>query len=232
METTLHRFCLAALTGAALMTGIPASAAPAWEVISHIDAITDAEVRRARIRNDEGHTFTISRLQSGDAQAIFRLSNRTLDQLSSERLPVLRVDKNAPVELSALRAARLASWEPKWVYFVIGQSGRPITQSILASLMSGEQVLIRYFLFTGGYKDTVFHLNGARAAIADALGMPNPDGPLPPSADAQRRQHEAQAACENELGVAKDDCYSKVADCTNWYEGNPNAFRQCVAAPR
>ncbi len=215
----------------AFTAALSAASASAWEVLSHVDAITDAEVRRARVENAEGHTLTVFRQPSGDVEAIFRLSGRTPDQLSSRQLPIARVDKHQPIDITALRGKGLAAWEPKWVHFVIGRRESPDKASILRTMMDGQRIVVRYFLFTGGYRDTVFSLQGAREAIASAIGAAT-DGSLPLSADAQRRQREAEELCQRETGDALAACFQKVANCANWYESNQHAFRQCVAAPQ
>lgn len=200
-------------------------AASEWKVMSRVDALTDAENKSAHVFNADGHAFAVFRLPSGRVVGVFKISDRSRDVLSHDLLPVFRVDKNDAVNTRL----RNASWEPKWVQFDIAGSN-PSDRAVLASLMNGKQILFRYYRFTGGAQDTVFSLNGARAAIADALGMTDPDGPLPAALDAKARQEKAEGLCAALPEAARSTCQSKVSDCTNWYGNNPTAFRQCVEA--
>src|SRR5690606_32981434 len=91
---------------------------------------------------------------------------------------VYRVDKHAAVELHESRnlrslGIRVYEWEPKWVNFRIwhGRLDEGLSTG-LVQIMTGQQLVVRYFLGTGGYKDTEFSLTGSSQAISGALGIP------------------------------------------------------------
>ncbi len=57
---------------------------------------------------------------------------------------------------------RLIAIEPKWVNFAFGAPA-------WEQLMGGDGVIFRFWLFTGGYKETSFTLGGAARAIAAVI---------------------------------------------------------------
>jgi phosphoribosylformylglycinamidine (FGAM) synthase-like amidotransferase family enzyme len=63
-------------------------------------------------------------------------------------------------------------WEPKWVNFLIwhGNENESIAKD-LVHLMKGKRVVFRYYLSTGGHKDTSFTLKGSVSAITSAIGI-------------------------------------------------------------
>lgn len=172
----------AALTVVALTTlAADPSQAGAWRVEQERDSMTDAVLRSAVVSSPEGHVLRVWRATTGDVWATFRLSDRSLDVLGGE-LPMYRVDRNEAKELaftlklenllaSLGQPKHLLSKEPKWVQWQMldGGGGNEIPRTTnLGELMIGSKVIFRYYLFTGGFKETTFSLDGAQAAIADA----------------------------------------------------------------
>lgn len=155
-----------------------------WKVETHLDAMSDETRKKAIIKNERGHTFSVYRIGvDGPAWGNFALSDESLDIIDGSKPPMYRVDKNPPhdladdVKLQEL-LARLGggriyySWEPRWVNFHMwhGKSEEGLAPDLL-ELMDGNTVLFRYHLATGGYKDTSFTLQGASPAISEAIGI-------------------------------------------------------------
>lgn len=150
-----------------------------WNVETKTDSMTDEKRRTAKILNSAGHSLSIYRHSSGAVWVNFSLSNRSLEQLSPDKPPSFRVDKNEPHDIADDKriqemdvGLQAYAWEPKWINFLIWHGkeseGRSTT---LDQLMLGKSILFRYYLFTGGYKETTFNLDGAGPAIARALGI-------------------------------------------------------------
>lgn len=155
-----------------------------WEVETRTDSMTDDEITTASVQNESGHTLSVyirDTIAFGETKsavwAAFRLSKTSADLIGSENLPVYRVDKKDPHDLQNNKTITETSdgamttylWEPKWVQWQIyhGQN-EVVSDGSLYELMSGGSVVFRYYLPTGGYKETSFTLEGSRDAIQRA----------------------------------------------------------------
>jgi hypothetical protein len=155
-------------------------AAADWKVDKRVDAMTDDIKKKAIVANESGHTFSIYRIfQGGPVWGNFALSEGMFDQVDWRKPPIYRVDKNEPENLARMKEMQdmglgihAYEWKPKWVDFLIwhGKEGEGIAKN-LVQLMEGKTVIFRYFLSTGGSKDTSFSLIGAAPAISEAIGM-------------------------------------------------------------
>lgn len=166
-----------------LVSSLAATAVAQWRVKTTVDAMTDRTRKEAIATNPQGNSFAIYRLPDGQVLGLFALNQASPDILS-ERPPMYRVDKNDPKELRDVMKYKMMVEEmlhekspvvydqkPKWLNFTIwhGNDSEGICGS-LAQLLSGRKVVFRYWLFTGGYKDTTFDLTGAKSAILEAIG--------------------------------------------------------------
>ena len=149
-----------------------------WEFVERRDAMTDELVREARTRNLAGFELRVFRMASGKVYALFRLPDASTDVLSATRYPMYRIDQHKPQDLENDRVlARVLNErpifeEPKWVQFLVWHGSDPYpTSGTLFDLMHGQRIVFRYYLFTGGYKETEFSLDGAHDAVVRALGL-------------------------------------------------------------
>lgn len=149
-----------------------------WKVTERIDAMTDKLKKTAQVTNDQGQSFSVYRADDGSVWCNFALSDKNFEQIDSEHRPAYRIDKNDLVDLNegATMSERLGihnyEWKPKWVNFLIWHGIENEGLSLrLKGMMSGKQLLIRYYVVGGGYKDTSFDLVGAGKAITTALGI-------------------------------------------------------------
>jgi len=163
---------------------MPCQTKAEWVKNQKIDSMTDKEEKHAMIVNNEGHSFSIYRVgEGGKVWAQFRLASTSLDQLSVDQLPMYRVDKNEAQDLMELiRVTKLMkrlgtpmtfyTQKPKWINFqiwtgsesVCGPSGKK-----MAEVLDGSKLVIRYWLFTGGFKETEFDISSGRSVILDAI---------------------------------------------------------------
>lgn len=208
-----------------LCVALVAIAAPAgaqtWRVQAEKDAITDFQRRIATTANSEGHSLSVYRIEDGSAWATLRLAERSFDQFATDRAPILRVDQNNPNDLDDVRrlAAELPSMieiKPKWVSFKVwhGKSSEGFSAT-LREWMGGKVLTVRYYLFTGGYKDTRFQLTGADRAIRAALDVDAGAVQAGDAArDARRAAHrEAMDACTARGGSEMPLCHLRVIRC-------------------
>jgi len=96
-------------------------------------------------------------------------------------------------------------------------------------LMEGEKVVFRYYLSTGGYKDTAFPLSGAAAAISTAVGI---DAEIDHSA--QRKAEEFKDAytaeskkCQRDLSTFKR-CLERLEVCRTQSEYDVDRSQNCI----
>ncbi|MEL0630731.1 hypothetical protein [Psychromonas aquatilis] len=207
-----------------------------WKVTSKVDSMTDQIKKTAEVNNPLGHKFSIYRLsKGGKVWANFKLSNDVFDQVDWERPPIFRVDKNEPTNLqSKVKLQKMGfnayDWSPKWVNFLIwhGKSEEGISVD-LGLIMKGDTILFRYYLSTGGFKETTFSLNGASAAISEAIDIePN----LLSSAPLQMTKEfkEAYVAEIKKCTKTKNfvGCATPVKECKSKFENNVDKFLLCT----
>lgn len=186
------------LTVIALLFAAPLAMAE-WTTQEEVDAITDKITKTAFVENQSGHEFSVYRSDNGDVWGNFALSSSSFDQIHPEKLIVFRVDKKKPFDVGKLLsilsdfrdafsarldlksgregaeyvAKEIPQWEPKWINFRLRSSedlDEPLNEGQLYEIAQGEKILVRYYLSTGGHKDTEFTLKGANAAIAKIIG--------------------------------------------------------------
>jgi hypothetical protein len=150
-----------------------------WQVEARKDAMTDEVRKAASAINPSGHRISVYRGPGGSAWMLFDVSAIVGESISARRAPMLRVDQNpshdedSSRQLAERRLADNYRWEPMFVNFVIWHGREAQGRSpLLSQLLSGQQLVVRYWLGTGGYRDIAFSLAGAGPAIADALGIP------------------------------------------------------------
>lgn len=213
------------------------SAFASWKVETTIDSMTDQNKKLAIVTNKKGHSLSIYRHPSGTVWANFSLSNSGLDQLSPQKPPVFRIDKNAPHEVADEKqlqelgvGIQAYSWEPKWVNFLIWHGKESEGRSkTLDQLLQGKIIVFRYYLFTGGYKETIFSLDRAGPAIADALGI---------SVDVDKVTIERQEGfknayiaaskkCQQDINIFRA-CFNKVNSCRRQAKNDESEFQQCI----
>lgn len=220
-----------------LLFPLAATASASWNVETKSDSMTDEIKKSAIVMNDEGHSLSIYRHPSGVVWANFSLSSRSMDQLSQQKPPIFRVDKNEPHDIADEKrlqemgiGVQAFAWEPKWVNFLIwhGKESEGRSKN-LDQLMQGKSVVFRYYLFTGGYKETTFPLDGAGPVIASALGI---------SVEADRATTErieefkraylaASKTCQKDMSTFRA-CFEKVNSCRKQSNTDLAAFQQCT----
>lgn len=195
-----------------------AQASP-WIVETKLDSMTDKLQKSATARNVAGFALSFYRRDAGEVWALFALPDGNFEVLGSQ-LPMYRIDALPPVDIESskrvdkLIGRRSFSAEPKWVNFSVwhGQ-GEPLTGT-LRNFMDGSRVVFRYYLLGGGYKETSFDLQGAKAAIAEAVGVQVEADPVAAKLENERKAAfaAASAKCDAEYPLSAAMA-SKNRDC-------------------
>lgn len=208
-----------------------------WEVEIKTDSMTDEEKKTAKVINEEGHSIAVYRLPNGTVWVNFSLSSRSLNQLSPQKPPVFRIDKNKPHDIAnekQTQEMRLGieafAWEPKWINFLIWHGKESEGRSHnLRQLMQGETIVFRYHLFTGGYKETSFSLEGAGPAIADALGISiDTDKATTERIDGLNSAYLAASKICQENRRTFRTCFEKLNSCRKQSNNELASFQLCM----
>ena len=214
------------------------SAHEGWVVKAERDSMTDKTQMSAVTVNALGHALSIYRRDDGSAWANFRLAARSPDILAPGRAPIYRVDKSEPEDLAgvqSLQARGLISdqfaWEPKWVNWKLWHGNGGVgPASPLGQLMGGRTVVFRYFLVTGGSRETTFSLAGAGPVISRALELKKvAPTPSTPAEEQLRAVADLTGACAVELSTALK-CIERVKACAASHPEDAAQVRACAAA--
>lgn len=220
-----------------LLISAPVFAQSGWRVASETDAMTDKVKKSAMVRNEQGHELSVYRGPNGAAWVLFSLAQSSFDTLSPGQAPIYRVDKLQAHDLDSSRRLSgrglgldLYRWEPRWVNFSIWHGKEDEGRSVqLAELMSGQSVVFRYFVGTGGYKETSFTLVGAATTIAEALDIsPIPDPAVEAKAEAYKGALSAASTqCRQDMGTLSQ-CIARVTACQRKAQRNLELLQECL----
>lgn len=150
-----------------------------WYVKKDVDVMSDKEEKFAIVKNKLGHSFMVYKI-GDEVWANFAVSDSSLDTIDYENHLIIRIDKGNATKLK--QVANLGKivykrdfyiWKPKWINFILGHSvnDQMLKTINLENLMSGNKLKVRYYLSTGGYKDTTFTLKGSTKALKNALNF-------------------------------------------------------------
>lgn len=148
--------CLAALT---------AAAAAQWQV--ETEAVPDAtsDVAVAVVENEAGHSLRIYEDGERRVLALFTIRGG-FDTLDPAGCPTIRVDRRRPERLTYGGGRCLL--EPKRVRFTLGEVGAP-RERTLRQFLNGSNVVFRYRLAGGMYRETSFTLHRSKHAVYSAI---------------------------------------------------------------
>ena len=196
-----------------------------WVNENYTDSMSDRVTRRALEKNEFGHTLSLARREDGSVWATFRLADSPPEVLTSSRYPVLRIDKNPPHDLDddrrleqlARTLPKRAFSEPKWIHFFVWSGKNSEGRSdFLREIMEGQAIRIRYFPVGGGFKETIFQLDGANTIISNALDLDSEisSGNLKRIEDLKDATREASKRCQ--ANAIKEDfsvCFGRAKVC-------------------
>jgi hypothetical protein len=210
----------------------PVLARADWVVDVHQDSMTDEIISSAICVNPEGFTLQVYRVKSGAVWATFRLPDTNSD-VFSKKMPIMRVDKLAPDDLgdAATIMPELIQQEPKWVSWRIFHGEGAPDRGSLRDLMDGTKVVFRYYLFTGGFKETSFLLANAKTMIASALGVPvvADSNAAAKQAAFIKASEEATSRCMAMSGAdATKGCMDEYLKCLEIANGDADKLRECL----
>ena len=153
----------AGLFFAGVVLAVPALAQ--WRVTQETPAGTDLRIDVAIIENDSGHNLRLFNDESQNVRAIFTIRDG-FETIDPAVCPTYRVDKREPkrVVFEEDRCRVL----PKHAEFTLGKAGFGDNRE-LHRIMNGSNIVFRYRLGGGNYRETSFTLRGSKYALTTAV---------------------------------------------------------------
>jgi hypothetical protein len=159
--------CRMALATGMLLVGtlLSAAALAQWRVTQETPSGSERRIDVALVDNESGHEL---RLFNDDAQylhGIFTIRGG-FDTIDPRVCPTYRVDEREPKRVTFADAR--CRIQPKSVEFTLGAAG-DLDDRELRRLMNGSNLVFRYRLGGGNYRETQFTLRGSKYALTTAL---------------------------------------------------------------
>ena len=152
------------------------AASAQWKVEIEWDQMTDEAASSASTKNAEGHWFGVYRTKDGSIRATITLGSGEIfsrsfgRKFNESRLPIYRVDKQKPIDLSQWADGEVKS-SPEAVGWRVADKMEWPPKGRLADLISGQRLLVRYTDGDGEERLTEFTLTGAERAIRLAFDL-------------------------------------------------------------
>jgi len=159
---TLRLAAALLLAGGVLITG---SAHAQWRVAQETPSGTQNRINVAIVENDSGHSLRLYNDETQIVRGIFAIRGG-FDTLDPGVCPTYRVDEREPrrVVFEDQRCRILL----KHVEFTLGKTGFGRNRQ-LQRIMNGDNIVFRYRLGRGNYRETVFTLTGSKYALTLAV---------------------------------------------------------------
>lgn len=142
-----------------------APAYPEWFLVIHADKDTNAEIHIARSENDDKYSLEIYQDKNHAIRLRFSMNFNT-DRLDTRHCPTYQIDDHPPLNHSLNDAPCII--HEKWAEFLIGEPANT-DNSQVKQLILGEQIIFRFILDNGQYRETLFSLSGSGKIIKDTL---------------------------------------------------------------
>ena len=240
-----HPLLIAAVL--ALAGTLAATSAVANRVQWYVEALDDPLSKRplleARVLTHDGYGFKLMRRNDNSIWGEFNLPRSSQAMLTTDRLPVYRVDANDPIDLDELKKLEVGS-DPtlyriagRAIQFIIwGDARQGFIPPILRQMMLGEAIHVTYYTILGERLEAELTLRRANQAIAQFLRV----RPLDPEADAVEEPAESfaltakrfQELCDDLRFTGNDSDYTRCRDlffrCTETPGQTADSFKKCL----
>lgn len=242
---TIHASLFAAVLGIGCLAGFTSAFAARvqWYVEVLTDPISKQPILEARVLTQDGYGFKLMRLKDNSIWGEFNLPRSSQAMLTSDRLPVYRIDANDPNDLEELKKLEVGS-EPtlyriagRAIQFIIwGDARRGFIPPVLRQMMLGETLYVTYYTILGEQLGAELTLRRANQAIAQFLRV----SPLDPESDAAEEPAENfalvakrfQELCDDLRFTGNDTDYTRCRDlffrCSETPGQTADSFKQCL----
>ena len=154
---------IALALAAAVLVAQPALAQ--WRVGQDTPEGSSTRIDVAVVENDSGHVLELYRDDRYTVRGAFVIRGG-FDTMDPDSCPTYRVDERTPhrVTFDGGRCQIL----PKEARFTLGPAGEARNRE-LRRIMNGSQLVFRYRLGNGTYRETAFTLRGSKYALTTAI---------------------------------------------------------------
>jgi hypothetical protein len=163
VKASTVRLAAGPLLAAGLLLAAPAHAQ--WRVAQETPSGAGKRIDIAIVENGTGHSLRLYSDDTQNVRGLFTIRGG-FDTMDPGGCPTYRVDKREPkrVTFEDERCRIL----PKQAEFTLGKSGYGRNRQ-LHRIMNGNDIVFRYRLGNGLYRETIFTLRGSKYALTTAV---------------------------------------------------------------
>ncbi|MEX2353761.1 MAG: hypothetical protein WD709_06200 [Gammaproteobacteria bacterium] len=151
-----------------LLAIYPVNSPAEWVVNPNVQNEAVGETIVAHNVNDDGYTLEVYK----DTEATIRVRFSLYDGLTGldpDTCPTYQIDRGAPVNRSS-NGERCRN-SHNWAEYTFGRiQNNRITSSALLAIMNGNDVLFRFQLENGDYRETRISLAGSKRSLTSVVG--------------------------------------------------------------
>jgi len=140
-----------------------------WRVTQDTPAGVDNRIDVAIIANDSGHQLRLYNDEAQNVRGIFTIRDG-FDTIDPAVCPTYSVDEREPKRVTF--EGEHCHILPRQTEFTLGKSGL-VANRDLRRIMNGSNIVFRYRMQRGNYRETTFTLRGSKYAVTTAMEDPN-----------------------------------------------------------
>ena len=160
------RSVISATTGLLVVGALALQTAAAqWRVGQDTPVGASKRIDVAMVENDSGHRLSIYSDDARNVRAIFEISGG-FDTIDPGVCPTYRVDERQPQRVAF--ADSRCQILPRQAAFTLGRTYEGRNEQ-LRRIMNGSNIVFRYRLGGGNYRETSFTLRGSKYALTTAV---------------------------------------------------------------
>lgn len=196
-----------------------------WSIATVVEPESVEEVPAAVVRARGGFVLAVAREPGGERViGVVRLPPADQDFLDDARSVELQVD-----DQPGLEPRRLGGGLKSSTFFLWDGVGEPALGPLRDLMEARERIVVRYPLAGGGHKEIAFPATGAKAAIAQVLGVAEDTAPAAHEL-ALARQEAVERCLSADKPKERDRCLEGLAGCAE--AATADALRACLGAGR
>ena len=186
----------------------------------------------------DGYQFLLFKRKDSSIWGEFTLQRGSGEVLSTDRLPIYRIDSNDPFDLDELKALESGSDPTLWKldgssfqFIIWGAAQTGFIPPALRQMMLGETLYFTYFTILGERSEAEIPLRRANQAIAQFLRV----RPLNPKTDTDAPDESFNSIAKDFLDFCQDmqftdytRCRNTFALCSDTPDQTIESFKECL----
>ncbi|MBV2092201.1 MAG: hypothetical protein KUF72_15080 [Candidatus Thiodiazotropha sp. (ex Ctena orbiculata)] len=191
----------------------------------------------AIVKNGLGDSFSLYRISdSGEVWANFTISKDFTDPADWNTPPMLRIDSNKPISLSRQKdlqvmgvAVDAYKWRQDQLEFLIwhGKESEGLSDTMV-QIMEGKELVVRYYLSRGRYRESSFPLTEAKTTITSALAIKNNTSHSTQQTKTTFKEYvllEIKQCLQQ--AESSNSCLRRIKECRNKADQEIGQFNRC-----